>query len=106
MPNALPVRRWQARQLQIETANGSPVTSRRSCPQWQAASRTVTRPFLSTDEGSGMYASTRIHEGVSDPQEVARRAREGFVPIISSIEGFVGYYLIDAGGGVMCSTSV
>jgi hypothetical protein len=53
-----------------------------------------------------MYASTRIHEGVSDPQEVARRAREGFVPIISSIEGFVGYYLIDAGGGVMCSTSV
>jgi hypothetical protein len=25
--------------LQIETANGSPVTSRRSWPQWQAASR-------------------------------------------------------------------
>ena len=33
MPNALPVRRWQARQLQIETANASPPTSRRSCPQ-------------------------------------------------------------------------
>ncbi len=37
-----------------------------------------------------MYASTRIHEGVTDPQEVARRAREGFVPLVSSIEGFVG----------------
>jgi hypothetical protein len=33
IPKALPVRRWQARQLQIETANGSPETSRRSWPQ-------------------------------------------------------------------------
>src|SRR6476620_8081594 len=32
--------------------------------------------------------------GVSDPEEVARRARERFVPLVSSIEGFVGYYLI------------
>jgi hypothetical protein len=53
-----------------------------------------------------MYASTRMYEGITDTQEVARRVREGFVPLVSSIEGFVGYYFIDAGGGVMCSTSV
>src|SRR6185503_17683228 len=38
MPNALPVRRWHERQLQIETTNGSPSALRRSCPQLQAAS--------------------------------------------------------------------
>jgi hypothetical protein len=31
---------------------------------------------------------------------------EGFVPIISQIPGFVALYLVDAGGGVMISTSV
>jgi hypothetical protein len=31
---------------------------------------------------------------------------EGFVPIISTIPGFVALYLVDAGGGVMISTSV
>jgi hypothetical protein len=53
-----------------------------------------------------MYASTRIHTRVEDPAEVARRAQEEFIPLLSSIEGFVAYYLVDAGGGVMCSTSV
>jgi hypothetical protein len=31
---------------------------------------------------------------------------EAFVPIISQIPGFVALYLVDAGGGVMISTSV
>src|SRR5262245_8073511 len=48
MPNALPVRRWQARQWQMETTNGSPSTSRRSCPQWQAAMRVTIRAILDT----------------------------------------------------------
>jgi hypothetical protein len=30
---------------------------------------------------------------------------EGFLPIISQIPGFVALYLVDAGGGVMISTS-
>src|SRR5919201_3325190 len=37
--NALPVRRWQARQWHTEIRTGSPSTVRRSCPQLQAASR-------------------------------------------------------------------
>jgi hypothetical protein len=39
MENALPVRRWQARQWQTETRTGSPSTSARSWPQLHTASR-------------------------------------------------------------------
>jgi hypothetical protein len=53
-----------------------------------------------------MYVAVRRYEGVSDPQEVAKVAEEGFVPIISEMPGFVAHYLVDAGDGVMVATSV
>ena len=53
-----------------------------------------------------MYVTVRNYEGVSDTSEVARIANEGFLPIIREIEGFVDYYLVDAGDGVMISTSI
>jgi hypothetical protein len=53
-----------------------------------------------------MWATVRRYEGVTDPDEAGRRVSEGFVPLISTIEGFVQYYWIDAGDGVMISTSV
>ena len=53
-----------------------------------------------------MYAAVRRYEGVTDPGEAARRVNEGFVPLVSQIPGFVAYYWVDAGGGVMISTSV
>jgi hypothetical protein len=53
-----------------------------------------------------MYAVVRRYEGVSDPQKVAQVAEEGFVPIISEMPGFVAYYHVDAGDGVIVSTSV
>ncbi len=53
-----------------------------------------------------MYATVRRYEGVSDPSEAGRRVAEGFVPIISEVPGFVAYYWVDAGDGVMLSTSV
>jgi hypothetical protein len=37
---------------------------------------------------------------------VVRLVNEGFAPLISQIPGFVAYYFVDAGGGVMISTSV
>ena len=53
-----------------------------------------------------MYATVRRYEGVTNPGEAAKRVNEGFVPLISQIPGFVAYYWVDAGGGVMISTSV
>jgi hypothetical protein len=53
-----------------------------------------------------MYAVVRRYEGVRDSKKVAQLAEEGFVPIISEMPGFVAYYLVDAGDGVIVSTSV
>ena len=53
-----------------------------------------------------MYVAVRRYEGVTDPREAGRIVNEGFVPLISEIRGFVAYYWIDAGGGVMISVSV
>ena len=53
-----------------------------------------------------MYVAVRRYEGVTNPEEAGRISNEGFVPIISEMPGFVAYYWVDAGDGVMVSTSV
>jgi hypothetical protein len=53
-----------------------------------------------------MYVAVRRYEGVTDPQKVAQLVDEGFIPIISEMPGFVAYYCVDAGDGVIVSTSV
>jgi hypothetical protein len=53
-----------------------------------------------------MYVTVRRYEGVTDQNKVARLVDEGFIPIISEMPGFVAYYFVDAGDGVMISTSV
>ncbi|WP_314248199.1 hypothetical protein [Streptomyces sp. DSM 40907] len=53
-----------------------------------------------------MYAAVRRYEGVTDPAEAGRIVDEGFVPIMRQVPGFVAYFWVDAGGGVMVSTSV
>jgi hypothetical protein len=53
-----------------------------------------------------MYVAVRRFEGVTDPKKVGQLVDEGFVPIISEIPGFVAFYLVDAGDGVVVSTSI
>ncbi|MGR6974750.1 hypothetical protein ACU639_34985 [Streptomyces cynarae] len=53
-----------------------------------------------------MYAAIRRYEGVTDPAEAGRRVSEGFVPLIRQIPGLLAYYWVDAGDGVMISTTV
>ena len=53
-----------------------------------------------------MYVAVRRYEGATDPQKVAQLVDEGFLPIISEMPGFVAYYNVDAGDGVIVSTSV
>ena len=56
--------------------------------------------------GKAMYVAVRRYEGVTDSQKVAKLVEEDYVPIISEMPGFVAYYCVDAGDGVMVSTSV
>ena len=53
-----------------------------------------------------MYVAVRRYEGVTDSRKVAQLVEEDYVPIISEMPGFVAYYCVDAGDGVMVSTSV
>ncbi|MBI1729793.1 hypothetical protein HY229_00715 [Candidatus Acetothermia bacterium] len=53
-----------------------------------------------------MYLTVRRYEKIDNPKEVERRVKAGFVPLISKIPGFVAYNLVNAGNGVMLSTSI
>ena len=53
-----------------------------------------------------MYVAVRRYEGATDPQRVGQVVDEVFVPLISELPGFVAYYAVDAGDGVVLSTSV
>lgn len=53
-----------------------------------------------------MYATVRRYDGVTDLREAGKRVNETFVPLISQLPGFVAYYWVDAGSGVMISTSI
>ncbi len=51
----------------------------------------------------GIFASVRVYDGIepADQDEIARQAAEGFLPIMNSSEGFVGYYLLSAEDGLV-----
>ncbi len=53
-----------------------------------------------------MYAAIRRYEGVTHQGEVGRLVKEGFIPLMRQVSGFVAYYWVDAGDGVLVSTSV
>lgn len=55
-----------------------------------------------------MYATVRRYEGIDKvrSEEITRKVRDSLVPRLSTLPGFGGYYLIDAGEGVLTSVSV
>ena len=53
-----------------------------------------------------MYTVIRRYEGVTDTDEVTRRASSEFAGILAGHEGFQGYYVVNAGSGVLASISV
>src|SRR5215470_12795819 len=52
------------------------------------------------------YLTVRRYEGVTNAKEAIRQVQEGFIPMLSKIPGFISYYWVDEGDGVMVSVSV
>ncbi len=55
-----------------------------------------------------MYATIGRYEGVdaSRTDELSRKVNESLLPRLNELPGFGGYYLIEAGNGVMTSVSL
>ena len=53
-----------------------------------------------------MYTVIRRYEGVTDTAEAVRRASAEFGPMLADRAGFQGYYVLDAGDGVIASITV
>ena len=55
-----------------------------------------------------MYATLRRYEGIDKMRsdEIIRKVTESFLPGVSKIRGFSGYFLIDAGNSVLTSVGL
>jgi len=53
-----------------------------------------------------MYAAVRRYEGIVNDAEAGRLVGESFVALLEQVPGFIAYYWIDAGDGVMASLSL
>jgi len=50
-----------------------------------------------------MYTVIRTYQGVVDTAEVTRRAMDEFAPQLRHVPGFQGYWVVDAGDGVVAT---
>jgi len=54
-----------------------------------------------------MYAAIRQAKAKSGTaEELARRVKEGAIPIISAVEGFIAYYVVYAGDDTVTAISI
>jgi heme-degrading monooxygenase HmoA len=53
-----------------------------------------------------MYTVIRRYQGVQDTEEVARRAVAEFAPTLRDQPGFQGYWVVNAGNGVLSTITV
>lgn len=55
-----------------------------------------------------MYATIRRYEGIDKVRtdEITRKVNEFLLPSLSKLPGFSGYFMVDAGEGVLTSVSV
>lgn len=55
-----------------------------------------------------MHATVRRYEGVDESRtdELKKKVNENLIPQLSKLPGFDGYFLIEAGNGVMTSISL
>jgi hypothetical protein len=55
-----------------------------------------------------MYATHRRYEGIDQSRidELSRKVNESLIPRLSKLPGFQGYFLMEAGEGVVRSTTL
>jgi heme-degrading monooxygenase HmoA len=53
-----------------------------------------------------MHTVIRRYQGVQNTDEVARRALEEFGPLVRDQPGFQGYWVVNAGDGVLATISI
>jgi hypothetical protein len=55
-----------------------------------------------------MYATQRRYEGIDQSRidELSRKVNESLIPKLSKLPGFQGYFLMEAGEGVVRSTTL
>ena len=52
-----------------------------------------------------MFAAIRTY-GITDSDELSELVKDGFLPIVESVPGFVAYYVVNAGNGVASSITI
>jgi hypothetical protein len=52
-----------------------------------------------------VYGAIRTYR-VTDAEELARRVRDEFVPMVRDVPGFIAYYIVDDGGGTISSVTI
>ena len=52
-----------------------------------------------------MYGAIRNYR-VTDADEIARRVKDEFIPLVRTVPGFVAYYVIDGGDGTLTSVTI
>ena len=58
------------------------------------------------EEAVVMHISIRRYRNVRSVAEVCRKITESFVPLLRRSPGFIAYYAIDGGNGVMATISI
>ncbi len=55
-----------------------------------------------------MHATVRRYDGVDETRrdELTKKVNEALIPRLSKLPGFSGYYLVEAGAGVITSVSL
>jgi hypothetical protein len=95
--------------MQIEVGLGNRASNafnRGSIGPFGVGSRGAQSPFVHRKEEL-MYAAIRQAKAKSGTaEELARRIKEGAVPIISDVEGFRAYYVVYAGDDTVTAISI
>jgi len=66
-----------------------------------------TKPHYASRKEDSMYAAIRQAKAkAGSAEELARRVKEGAIPIISDVDGFRAYYVVYAGDDTVTAISI